>query len=469
MENTQTHNPLATAKITSLICKFAIPSVVAGLVSALYNIVDQIFIGQKVGLLGNAATNIAFPMTTIGMALGLLLGVGTSANFSLDQGRGNIQSALRTIGSGISGLAIVGVALGVIMSIFLGPLLYLFGATDEVYPYAIEYGRIIAIGLPFMMFTLGGTNWIRADGSPVYSMMCTITCALINVVLDYVFIFPLNMDMTGAALATIIGQIVSALLVIRYLRRFKQGNITKDLLKPRIEIILKSVKLGISPCINQLSLMLLQIVMNNTLRYYGSMSIYGSEIPLAVVGIVTKVNVVFIAIVVGISQGCQPIFGFNYGARNYLRVKETLKKASILVICVGLVSFALFQLFPRQIVSIFGTSGTSELYYQFAENYFRTFLFFVFVNGLQPLTGNFFTSIGKARIGIFVSLTRQVIFLIPLIIILPMFMGVDGVLYSAPVADIVTVVLVATILTRESRKMTKLQAEKDAEGLSQTA
>ena len=172
---------------------------------------------------------------------------------------------------------------------------------------------------------------------------------------------------------------------------------------------------------------------------------------------------------VGISQGCQPIFGFNYGARNYLRVKETLKKASILVICVGLVSFALFQLFPRQIVSIFGTSGTSELYYQFAENYFRTFLFFVFVNGLQPLTGNFFTSIGKARIGIFVSLTRQVIFLIPLIIILPMFMGVDGVLYSAPVADIVTVVLVATILTRESRKMTKLQAEKDAEGLSQTA
>jgi len=319
------------------------------------------------------------------------------------------------------------------------------------------------------MFTLGGTNWIRADGSPVYSMMCTITGALINVVLDYVFIFPLNMDMTGAALATIIGQIVSALLVIRYLRRFKQGNITKELLKPRIEIILKSVKLGISPCINQLSLMLLQIVMNNTLRYYGSMSIYGSEIPLAVVGIVTKVNVVFIAIVVGISQGCQPIFGFNYGARNYLRVKETLKKASILVICVGLVSFALFQLFPRQIVSIFGTSGTSELYYQFAENYFRTFLFFVFVNGLQPLTGNFFTSIGKARIGIFVSLTRQVIFLIPLIIILPMFMGVDGVLYSAPIADIVTVVLVATILTRESRKMTKLQAEKDAEGLSQTA
>lgn len=459
MENTKAINPLATAKITSLICKFAVPSVIAGLVSALYNIVDQIFIGQKVGLLGNAATNIAFPMTTIGIALGLLLGVGTSANFSLDQGRGNINSALRTIGSGISGLAISGIVLGVIMSIFLGPLLYLFGATDDVYPYAIEYGRIIAIGLPFMVFTLGGTNWIRADGSPLYSMMCTIIGAVINVILDYVFIFPLNMDMTGAALATIIGQIVSAILVVRYLRHFKQGKITKEILKPRIHTIIKSVKLGISPCINQLSLMLLQIVMNNTLRYYGSMSIYGSEIPLTVVGIITKVNVVFIAIVVGISQGCQPIFGFNYGAKNYMRVKETLKKAAVLVICVGLVSFALFQLFPIQIVSIFGTSGTSELYYQFAENYFRIFLFFVFINGLQPLAGNFFTSIGKAPLGIFISLTRQVIFLVPLILILPMFMGIDGVLYSAPIADIVTVALVITILTRESRKITKLQKE----------
>ena len=345
-------NPLATQSIPILILKFAVPSVIAGLVSAMYNIVDQIFIGQKVGLLGNAATNIAFPLSTIGIALGLLLGVGTAANFSLDQGRGEIQRALRTVGSGITGLAISGTALGLLAFLFLDPLLTLFGVTKDVYPYAIEYTRIITIGFPFMIFTLGSTNMIRADGSPTYSMICTLTGAVINVILDYVFIFPLNMDMTGAALATIIGQIVSAILVILYLKGFKQGKLTKDILKPRIKIILKSAKLGISPCVNQLSFTLVQIVMNNTLSYYGALSIYGSDIPLAVIGIMTKVNVVFVSIIVGISQGCQPIFGFNYGAQNYDRVKSTFKKAALLVFCVGIIAFCTFQLFPRQIVSI---------------------------------------------------------------------------------------------------------------------
>ena len=447
-------NPLATQSIPILILKFAVPSVIAGLVSAMYNIVDQIFIGQKVGLLGNAATNIAFPLSTIGIALGLLLGVGTAANFSLDQGRGEIQRALRTVGSGITGLAISGTALGLLAFLFLDPLLTLFGVTKDVYPYAIEYTRIITIGFPFMIFTLGSTNMIRADGSPTYSMICTLTGAVINVILDYVFIFPLNMDMTGAALATIIGQIVSAILVLLNLKGFKQGKLTKDILKPRIKIILKSAKLGISPCVNQLSFTLVQIVMNNTLSYYGALSIYGSDIPLAVIGIMTKVNVVFVSIIVGISQGCQPIFGFNYGAQNYDRVKSTFKKAALLVFCVGIIAFCTFQLFPRQIVSIFGTSGTNELYYEFAEKLFRTFLFCTFINGFQPLTGNFFTSIGKAKMGIFVSLTRQIIFLMPLILILPLFMGIDGVLYSAPIADIVTLALIIVFISREFKRMT---------------
>ena len=264
----------------------------------------------------------------------------------------------------------------------------------------------------------------------------------------------MNMDMTGAALATIIGQIVSAILVILYLKGFKQGKLTKDILKPRIKVILKSAKLGISPCVNQLSFTLVQIVMNNTLSYYGALSIYGSDIPLAVIGIMTKVNVVFVSIIVGISQGCQPIFGFNYGAQNYDRVKSTFKKAALLVFCVGIIAFCTFQLFPRQIVSIFGTSGTNELYYEFAEKLFRTFLFCTFINGFQPLTGNFFTSIGKAKMGIFVSLTRQIIFLMPLILILPLFMGIDGVLYSAPIADIVTLALIIVFISREFKRMT---------------
>lgn len=454
-------NPLATDKIAKLICKFAVPSVVAGLVSALYNIVDQIFIGQKIGLLGNAATNVAFPLTTIGTALGLMLGIGTAANFSLAQGRGDIKSALKSIGSGVSALAICGIALGVFVSIFLGPLLNLFGATTDVYPYAVEYTRIIAIGLPFMMFTLGGTNMIRADGSPMYSMMCSLVGAIINVILDYIFIFPLNLDMAGAAWATIIGQIISAILVVIYLSHFKQGKLTKDILKPRLKIALKSAKLGISPCVNQLSFTVVQIVMNNTLAYYGSLSIYGSDIPLAVIGIMTKVNVIFVSIIVGISQGCQPIFGFNYGAQNYERVKETLRKAAILVLCCGIVSFSVFQLLPRQIVSIFGTSGTSELYYEFAEKLFHTFLFCTTINGLQPLTGNFFTSIGKAKMGTFVSLTRQILFLMPLIIILPLFMGIEGALYSAPVADVITLVLIIVFLTREFKNMTTLQIKRN--------
>lgn len=455
-------NPLATSKITPLIRKFAVPSVIAGLVSAMYNIVDQIFIGQKIGLLGNAATNICFPITTISMALGLLIGIGTSANFSLEQGRGNIQNALRTLGSGISGLAISGVLLGILIGIFLSPLLYLFGATADVYPYALEYARVIAFGLPFMIFTLGATNWVRADGSPIYSMMCTIVGAVINIILDYVFIFLMDMDMFGAALATVIGQIVSALMVVRYLMHFKQGKITKDLLRPHIKIILKSAKLGLSPCINQLSIMLYQIVMNNTLRYYGALSVYGSEIPIAVVGIIAKVNVIWLAFVIGISQGCQPIFGFNYGAKNYTRVIETLKKAAICIIALSSLFFAAVQIFPREIISIFGTEGTSELYYEFAEKYFRIFLFFIFIDGLQPLTGNFFTAIGKAPMGIFISLTRQLLFIIPLIIILPIFMGIEGVLYSAPTADLVTAALVITVLTREVRKM-RLMKKKEEE------
>ena len=263
------------------------------------------------------------------------------------------------------------------------------------------------------------------------------------------------MGMAGAALATIIGQIISGIMVIAYLCRFKTVKLTLKALVPSPEHCRAILSLGMAPCFNQLAMMIVQIVMNNILRYYGAQSNYGSEIPLACAGIITKVNMIFFSLVIGLSQGLQPIVSFNYGAAKYKRVRESYLKAAVIATTISTCSFLCFQLFPRQIIRIFGSG--SEEYYHFAEQYFRIFLFFTFLNGIQPITANFFTSIGKAKKGIFISLTRQILFLLPLIIILPMFFGIDGVMYSAPVADLTAAALAVVFMTREMRGMKGMQ------------
>ncbi|MGN1376942.1 MAG: MATE family efflux transporter [Dorea sp.] len=455
-------NPLATEKEGRLIAKFAIPAIISMLVSSLYNIVDQIFIGQGVGMLGNAATNIAFPISIICTATALLLGIGSASNFNLESGAGRKEDACRVIGTGLSMLVICGTIIAVCVLLFLNPLLQLFGVTENVLPYARDYAGITAWGIPFLILTTGGNHMIRADRSPTYSMVCMLTGAVINTILDPTFIFVFHWGIKGAAWATVIGQIISGAMVIVYFLRFRKMDLSKEMLRPRLKRLKMIASLGMASCINQIAMAVVQITMNNTLRHYGAASAYGADIPLACVGVISKVNMVFMAIAIGISQGCQPIWGFNYGAGLYHRVRKTYTTAFQYAFLVGVVFFLGFQFFPEQIVGIFGT-GSKE-YFQFASRYFRIFMFMTFLNGIQPMSSGFFTSIGKAKLGIVVSLTRQVFFLLPLILIFPAFMGIDGVMYAGPIADGAAAVVAIGYAVRELRVMKRLEEKCDCVG-----
>ncbi len=455
-------NPLGTADIKGLILKFSIPTIISFLINSLYNIVDQIFIGRGVGLNGIAATNIAFPLVTICTAVSLLIGIGCASNISLSLGAGDKERAERLAGTGIILMVIFGIVLAVLSLIFLDPLLRLFGATDELMENARIYTRIIAIGLPFQILSTGLSQLIRVDGSPNYSMMCMIAGAVINTVLDPIFMFPMGMGIAGAAYATILSQLISTVMALVYIfKGFKHLSVKKEMYRMNGELTMGIFALGMSSFFNQIAMTVVQIVMNNSLKYYGELSSYGSEIPLASVGAISKINMLFLGFTIGIAQGCQPINGYNYGAKNYTRVRETLKYALISATIISILAFLGFQLFTRQIISIFGEG--SELYFEFAERYLRIFMFLTFLNGIQPVTANYFTATGRAKIGMFISLTRQIIFLLPLLLILPLFFGIDGILYSGPIGDFVTAVLTWWFVAREFKKLSKLENEQNAD------
>lgn len=453
MENIK-ENPLGTLKISTLLKKFAIPSIIAMLVSALYNIVDQFFIGRSVGELGNAATNITFPLSTSCVAIALLLGIGAASSFNLALGAGRKDEALNYVGNAATLLFAGGLVLCLISEIFTVPMLKFFGSPKNVLGYANVYTRITAIGFPFLIFGIGGGHLVRADGSPKYTMIFNLSGAVINTILDPIFIFGFKMGMAGAALATIIGQIISAYLVFRYLRNYKTGKIKKNHLIPKWKYTERIVSLGTAPCFNQLAMMVVQIIMNKSLTYYGMRSIYGESVPLACSGIITKVNMIYMSVVIGLSQGLQPIVSYNYGAGKYKRVKNAYSLAIKYALIVSIVAFLAFQLISRQIISIFGSG--SEMYYKFAIKYFKVFLFFTFVNFMQPISSNFFTAIGKPKKGIFLSLTRQILFLLPLVIILPLFVGIDGIMYSGPVADFTAAAVSFIMVFIEFKNINKL-------------
>lgn len=448
--NETRENPLGEKKVTSLLRQFAIPSIIAMLVSSLYNIVDQFFIGRSVGELGNAATNISFPLSISCVAIALLFGIGGASAFNLTMGRGMKEKAVYYMANAAEMLFICGTVLAVITLVFLEPLLRFFGSPENVLGYAMEYTRIVAFGFPFLILTTGGGHLIRADGRPKMSMLCNMTGAVINTVLDAIFVFVLNMGMTGAALATVIGQIISCGLALWFLSHCRSVKIERKHLRIKSEYVGRIVSLGAAPCSNQLSMMVVQIVMNKSLKYYGMQSIYGEAIPIACSGIISKVNMVFMSFIIGISQGLQPIVSFNYGAGKYDRVKKGFKTAIGCGFVLSLVAFALFQFLPRQIISVFGNG--SEEYFQFAVSYFRIFLFFTWLNFMQPITSNFFTAIGKPKIGIFLSLTRQIIFLLPLLFIFPLFMGIDGIMYAGPLADALAGLVTGAMAIREFKR-----------------
>lgn len=449
-------NPLGYEKISKLLRSFAVPSITATLVSSLYNIVDQVFIGQGVGYLGNAATNVSYLLSTICLAISLLIGIGSASRFSICLGRGDTDQAAKIAGNGVTLMVLAGILYLVLGEVLLTPMLRIFGATTEVMPYAQSYASIILIGMPFLILTNGISNLIRADGSPKYSMICMVAGAVVNTILDPIFIFVFQWGMFGAALATILGQILSFLLAIRYLWAFRTITLEKECFRPDWRDGLHTLSMGISSSVNQIAITIVQVVLNNSLTYYGAMSVYGEDIPLAACGIVMKTNAILLSIIVGISQGVQPIIGFNYGARKYDRVKQAYLLAIRWNFVISAVGFLLFQLFPRPIISIFGSG--EELYFDFAVLFMRTFLFMVIVNGVQVLSSSFFTAIGKALKGLLLSLTRQVFFLIPLILILPLWLGIFGVLLAGPIADFIAFV-VSVLLVKKEFSILKEQAD----------
>lgn len=449
-------NPLEYESIPKLLKGFALPSITATLVSSLYNIVDQVFIGQGVGYLGNAATNVSYPLSTICLAISLLIGIGSASRFSIHLGRKDYATAAKLVGNGIVLMLLSGVLYFILGEVFLSPLLRIFGATDEVIPYAVQYSGITLIGMPFLIMTNGISNLIRADGRPKYSMICMVAGAIANTILDPIFIFVFDLGVFGAALATILGQILSFLLAVRYLWHFQTVTLDKSCfrLEPRENIT--TLYMGTSSCVNQIAITIVQIVLNHSLTYYGAHTIYGEDIPLAACGVVMKTNAILLSIIVGISQGVQPIIGYNYGAGKYTRLKKAYLLALKWNFCVSAVGFILFQLCPKLILSIFGSRNA--LYEEFAVLFMRTFLLMVLVNGVQLLSSNLFTAIGKASKGLLLSLTRQVFFLIPLILVLPLKFGLFGVLLAGPIADFIAFVASVLLVWREFKRMNRLEA-----------
>lgn len=448
-------NPLASEPVSELMVKFAVPSIVAMLVGALYNIVDQLFIGNAVGILGNGATNIAFPFSTSCIAIALLFGIGGASCFNLSMGAGDKKKAPFFIGNASTMLVLLGVILSAVTLIFLSPMLRFFGATDEIFPYAKDYVSITALGFPFLILTTGGGHLIRADGSPHMTMICNLVGAVINTILDALFVIGFGWGMKGAALATIIGQIISAVIVIVYMTRFKTVKLKIEHFMINIKYTVKIASIGMASFVNQLAIMIVQIVINQSLGFYGALSEFGADIPIACAGIIMKVNQIIFSVVIGIGQGTQPIESFNYGAKQYDRVRGAYKIAIKAGILISMVSFIMFQLFPDKILNLFGNEGTQ--YIKFGTRFFRIFLFFTWLNALQPITSTFFTSIGKPAKGVFLSLTRNVLFFLPIMLILPLFMGINGIIFTGPVSDLLSAIVAIVMAAREFKNIKRLE------------
>lgn len=454
-EAKKTENPLGTKPLGSLLFSLALPAIIANVFNALYNIVDQIFIGQGVGLWGNAATSIAFPLTTICSAIGLMTGLGSAAGFNLELGHKNEEKAKRIAGSAAGMLVICGVIICIGVRLFLKPMLVAFGATENILPLAMEYTGITSLGIPFLLFSTGINPLVRADRSPKYSMAAIVIGAVLNTILDPIFIFVFKWGIAGAAWATVISQVISALILVAYFFRFKSVHFVVTDFIPHIRDCVEICKLGFNSFVYQFSNLLVQVTMNNMFKIYGEQSVYGADTTIAAAGIVLKINVIFVALILGVINGAQPICSYNYGAKKYSRVRQTVKLFLKTAVIISSVMWLCFEIFPRPIIALFGNGGEDALYYEYAVRYMRTFLFFVFLNGVQICSATFFPSIGKAGKGAILSFSKQIVFLVPLLLILPRFFGIDGIMYAQPITDLLSFLLAVAFLIDEFRKMPK--------------
>jgi len=448
---TEANSFLGTERVGKLMRKFAVPCVISLLVGALYNIVDQIYIGWGVGYLGNGATNVVFPLTVLGLGIGVMIGDGCCSFVSIALGKKDGQSAGTAVGNAIVLSAAAGLALAALYAVFQAPILRLFGATEANYGYAKEYFTWITVGMPIYLFGQTMNPVIRSDGSPRWAMVSMLAGAILNVILDPVAIFLLHWGVAGAAIATVAGQLVTAVLAVIYLFRMKAIRLTKASFRLDGKLIGRFLSLGICSFLAQISLVIAMAATNNMLVRYGAGTQYGSDIPLTVLGIVMKVFQIIISVVIGMSAGCIPIVGYNYGAGNLTRCRSVLWRLIGCETALGVFSLALVELFPRQLIGIFGAEDA--LYNQFAVLTFRVYLCMIVLACVNKATFIFMQSLGRPVESAGLSLFREVILAVPLVMLLPRAFGLMGILYSMPVADIVTFAASVFILARTDRQL----------------
>lgn len=469
MNQSENSQFLGTEKISKLMLKFSIPCILSLLVSALYNIVDQVFIGNsELSALGNAATGVVFPIFIIAQAFAWCFGDGCAVYLNICQGKKDTQSAPKAIGTGIVITLFASVVLMIVFFPLKTQLLTLFGASENSIGMAIEYFNIILAFFPVYMLSNMMNAVIRADGSPSWSMASMLVGTIINIILDPVFIFGLHWGMKGAALATVIGQFVSFVISFLYFFRTKTFKLTKKSFIPDFKAFAWALKLGASSFITQMTIVIISLVCNIMLAKYGAMSHYGVDIPIAIIGIESKVFTVVINLVVGIVLGCQPIIGYNIGAKNYDRVKKLYKSILLCTIVIGVISTLLFELAPQAVVGIFGTPTNipnPKDYWDFAEKTFRIFLSLVTFTCIIKMTSIFFQVVGKPVQAVVSSMIRDIVCFIPLILILPKFFGIEGILFAAPISDFIAMIVAVALIPSFMRSLKIEQLKKRGEAV----
>ena len=453
---------LGTERVSKLMKQYAIPCIISLLVGALYNIVDQIFIANAsyLGSYGNAANTVVFPLTVVALAIAVMIGDGCCAFVSMALGRNELEKAKRSVGNSVVLSVATSLVLMAVYFIFANSIIAMFGGTvnEETFHHSQEYFFYITLGIPFYMFGQSMNPIIRADGNPKFAMFSTLSGAVINIILDPIFIFCFKWGMMGAAVATVIGQVLTALLAVWYLMNMKVIKPASGDYALHRSICGRMLTLGITSFLSQISLVAAMAAINNMLRKYGALdAVFGQEqyaqIPMAVVGIVMKFFQIVISIVVGMAAGCIPIVGYNMGAKKELRVRELFTRLLLTEALVGALALILAEGFPRQLIDIFGAANESSYYTDFAIKAFRTYLCMMILACVNKACFIFLQAIGKALSSTLLSMFREVVFGVGFALLLPVFFGLDGVLYSMPVSDILTFIISAIIIAKTYREL----------------
>ena len=445
-------NDLGNERIGKLLVRFAVPMVVSLVLNAVYNMVDQIFIGQGVGYLGNGATNVIFPLMQLSLAFGFMFGEGAAARMNLCMGAGRPDDAKRAMAAGVVAALAVGLALSLLLPAFLGPLCRVFGATDQLMPYALDYGFVICAFTVFGLFDAVTMSLIRADGSPGFAMMGLVMGCVTNLIGDPIAIFVLGMGVRGAAWATVLGQVVNAAMNVWYLcGHTRSVHLDRAAFAGCLRSVGRIAGLGFASFVAQIGFVVILFVQNNLLVHYGAMSQYGAEIPMAALGVTMKFFTVLFCAVIGVMTGAQPIFSYNYGSGSYGRVLETLKRVLLVSLSIFGTATVWFQLAPGSVIGIFGSDNA--LYNEYAAKCLRIFLALIVLDAFELAGSTFFQAIGKPLIATVLIVSRQIVIQVPAMYVFARLYGVEGILYSGPLDSFLVGSMAIIFLWREARKM----------------